>query len=147
MREILFRGKRTDNGEWVEGALDNFDKASTRILSKNRRSLWNISVIPETIGQFAGITDDNGKKIFEGDIVKTHYANARTKAEFIEEVVFRGCRFCAKTKLSGGGSVYSPLFDGTPHFSADKTVYMDRVEIIGNKYDNPELLAEREATE
>ena len=150
MREILFRGKRTDNGEWVEGYYEAGYVEEVGLvhyiwaLDHNEQMGELFYIYPETVGQFAGITDANGKKIFEGDIVKTHYANTANKADFIEEVVFRGCKFCAMAKLSGGGRMFITLFDGTPHVSADKTFYMDRVEVIGNIHDNPELLNERE---
>lgn len=142
MREIIFRGKPTAN-EWVYGGLDNYDETKPRILTKDRGGLWNIGVRAETVGQFTGLTDKNGKRIFEGDIVKTHYANAK-KADFVELVVFHCGKFCGMAKLQGGGRMYAPLADGVPHDPRDRSVYMDRVEVIGNIYDNPELLAERE---
>ena len=91
-REIEFRGRKADNKEWVYGYLvcipdgDSFDCYIISDFDERDSiyDLWKyaIKVIPETVGQYVGITDKNGKKIFEGDIVKDEYGR-------IMEVVWR----------------------------------------------------------
>ena len=127
-REILFRGKRTDNGEWIEGLVARYNpKFDCANIVDGFESL--VPVKTETVGQYTGLTDKNGKKIFEGDIVK-HYNHCDIK-EYSEDIgrVFyytETCRFLRTSKL---------FPDDCPeiHSSCE-------YEVIGNIYDNPELI-------
>ena len=151
-REILFRGKRLDNGEWAEGFymevqhVKDKSHVHTFILQKDKcletggPPDFMVEVDPSTVGQYTGLTDKNGVKIFEGDLVRTHYANAK-RCDFVEQVVFDGGRFCG-LYLSGRAKQWTPLPSGTPHIVQDKSVYMDWCEVIGNIHENPGLMEE-----
>lgn len=143
-----FRGKRKDNGEWVKGFYveSKYYEGGDlyRIIPENVQYCdyegyyIEYDVDPVTVGQYIGICDINETEIFEGDIIKTHYANAQ-KADFIETVVFHNGKFCGFYE-NNGCKQWATLYDGVPHLAIDKSVYMDSVEIIGNIHDNPELL-------
>ncbi len=77
MREILFRGKRIDNGEWVTGNLLCLDCSEYRIATSclcgedpNLLNVCAYEVDPETVGEYTGLTDKHGRKIFDGDVVE-----------------------------------------------------------------------------
>lgn len=127
MREILFRGKRTDNGKWIEGSLFLPDKPDTPTQICIGTNVVRISydVDPSTIGQYTGLTDKNGTKIFEGDIVTTKF-NERNKpyATIYDEEL---AAFIGRDKNN---------FNFTTLGCIDNSL----IEIIGNIHDNPELL-------
>lgn len=154
MREIKFRGKRIDNSEWIYGSLiqsfsgrtwikDNNDKFINPLRIKHGTTITAdfrcVEVIPETVGQFTGLKDKGGKEVYEGDVIKTWYVNAKNNSH-IETVVFRGGKFMAECKIGETGKIWATITDGTPHFVKDKSVYMTEYEVIDNVHDNPELL-------
>ncbi len=130
-REIKFRGKRIDNGEWVYGNLffdfDCTDKYAPFINWKYASYLGGIGeeeIEEEAVEQYTGLHDKNGKEIYEGDIVK--YRDSR--GQHIEKVIFdKGC-------------FYAGMHWGSSTRVAPKLINPRITEVIGNEYDNPELL-------
>lgn len=141
MREILFRGKCTDTGRWYEGQYIHLHKTTYCFKEDYDRNPdndihqivfeemmdWGLpnrhlraDVLPETVGQYTGLTDKNGKKIFEGDIFNIEYPETIVRNAVIEYVV---ASFYGST-----GFDYWELDD-----------YLE-IEVIGNIHDNPELM-------
>jgi len=87
MREIKFRGKRIDNGKWVYGSFVLVDNAFFIIKVLGTTSFDWIEIIPETVGQYTGLIDREGKEIYEGDILKSSYT------DFGHKVVFKNGSF------------------------------------------------------
>lgn len=127
MREIIFRGQRADNGEWTEGYLfKQWDR--TFLLWGMTGDIPNmIEVIPETVGQYTGVIDKNGKKVFEGDVVE--YAGSCGEIVFVER---RGAF------MSNEKDMHGEWLSNLPQYGTGI------MEIIGNIYDNKEILEDKE---
>lgn len=139
MREILFRGKRVDNGEWAEGfyyiATSGY-AGSDEVIGKpcymittgrwqasgaygERNELAEHKVIPESIGQFTSLTDKNGKRIFEGDIVEYN--------EELGEIAYHESEAMFVVEFDTWLTDFDHL-------------YGKDLEVIGNIHDNPEMM-------
>lgn len=129
MREILFRGKRIGSGEWVEGGVycGNFAWIINTDASGHFK---HYMVDPSTVGQYTGLTDRHGRRIFEGDILESHYDDLYPDNVTIEVVEwFRNGWYSRRPG------------DHDPDFLEEEGA-LPYSEIIGNIHDNPELLKE-----
>lgn len=137
MREIVFRGKRLDNGEWVEGYYISsscseieaviIPASSFAELNRNLRlevdEWWEVD--PTTVGQDTGLTDKNGKKIYEGDILDC--GDRITYVSWHKGCGTWDCKFVRyKDKLCSNG--------------IENAEWKYRATVIGNIHDNPEML-------
>ena len=137
MREILFRGKLKSNGEWAFGNL-NVSLRGTVIITPDETPVGKYGqVIPETVGQYTGLNDSKGNKIFEGDIVK--YKNT-------DGIKVNGVALTIIGKVNYNEKNASFAIDGTDKIGAKHYDYfpIKNIEVIGNIHDNPELLKEAE---
>lgn len=135
-REILFRGKRVDNGEWVHGKglqqckdelgneivaiFTDIVKSEKYIKKEGRYTLYYMPVKAETLGQYTGLKDKNGKKVFEGDLLEV--ANRKRDKECIADVIF----------LDGAFLLHFPNED-----LLDIKEVSECWVVIGNIHDNP----------
>ena len=128
MREILFRAKTIDSNEWIYGYyLKGKDKTYIAIKERENEAGWDIEeVIPETVGQYTGLKDKNGKMIFEGDIV-TGLFNYNKITGYIK--YGSDCTFYIERN-----GLYGILLNNAE----------DWLEVIGNIYGNPELILDHE---
>lgn len=152
-REILFRGKSANTGEWVEGFCVQFGETYSNIIIREIGKLNLYGVVPiyeheivisETVGQYTGLKDKNGRKIFEGDIIKC--------SDTINDIEFN-----AVVEFGNPNHDYSWGYQ-LKHISGEKPnldilcwVDMEEtgafIEVIGNIHDNPELVRKDEENE
>ena len=142
MREILFRGKRIDNGEWVEGFYNHIpcgrflcDEHCIQTIKQDGRIGQLYDVYDSTVEQFTGLTDKNGKKIFEGDIIREldgGMDGIPREACWDEDYMKFKCPLVRKHWAYG--------------YNACDLWQMQskNIEVIGNIHDNPELLGRAE---
>jgi uncharacterized phage protein (TIGR01671 family) len=122
-REIKFRGKMVDNGEWAYGYFTVIK--GTYYISEDVPDgvYFDHSVIPETVGQFTGLHDKNGKEIYEGDIVQT-------------DDYSKGAFFGINQPVKHIVIEYEELSTGMGF----RILHKDSAQVIGNIYENPELI-------
>lgn len=146
-REILFRGQHRRKGEkvkldgtpveskWVYGGICQFNEDRS-IIYQTEPEFQKYSVYTDTVGQYTGLKDKNGRKIFEGDIVRLFNRNGQEIMSYVVEWYSD----CSMFVLD--------CIDFDMEFDTDFTVfYGDEFEIVGNIYDNPELVRKDEENE
>lgn len=127
MRKILFRGKNIYTGEWVYGMPCATEKSGIYAVQTLKGGIFD--VIPETVGQYIGLSDKNGKQIFEGDVLQyTSQSTGDTSIEGVAVAEQWNCSCCY--------GVFGFAIDGGDLRDCN------RLEITGNIHDNPKLVEE-----
>ena len=119
MRDYIFHGKRVDNGEWVEGYL-GYNKVRKQYHIMDDVDLFPIPVHKESVGQYTGIKDKNGRKVFEGDIINIEYDTTTVEN-------------CVVTYVGA-------CFYGNTDFDSWELDYYVDIEVIGTVFENADLL-------
>ena len=147
-REILFKAKRTDNGEWIKGCLTIFENNAYIMEAENTYIRMHYTcedcvefdmraykVDKDTICQYTGLTDKNGNKIWENDIVKYHFGEEVAPIRFGE---YQSCFDSAKTAHIG----FYVDWNNNKALRKDLGYWVNMIDcnVIGNIFDNPELL-------
>lgn len=134
MREILFKAKRKDNGKWVDGyyqkRYDLLGNEEYLIFHTDSYKVWEYAeIVPETLCQFTGLCDKNGKKIWENDILMAHLDESYPEDATYETVEWGTAGWVTHETGSTDGE-YLDEFD------------LEHFEVVGNIFDNKELLQE-----
>ena len=168
MREILFRGRKVGNAQWVYGSLVTAEEfccilqVEPPLHPMEEPYLDGVTgtvdghftpVDPETVGQYTGLTDKNGKKIFEGDIVKCKHFYDNYDETFDSCKIRRAygkavdesngeCTYWRNYEVRMGDGRWVPRNGSDGHDVKQNYMQNHSVEVIGNIHDNPELLKE-----
>ena len=136
MKQILFRGKRVDNGEWVCGYLYRLSERLNPFIMFVNSNAESHEVILETVGQFTGLCDKNGNKIFEGDILETEGPDGTRYWDVVH--------FGHFNDDDNHGNEYIGFYVKSSNYTTSLLEMLlgehNYCYIIGNIYDNPELL-------
>lgn len=127
MRDILFKAKRIYDGKWVEGSVYRISEKHNPFIMLKDSFGESYEVDEDTICQYTGLADKNGNRIWENDVVKCNYNDYGEKGTYIGKVIFREdtCTFV--------------VTDGK---NTDYEWWNEEKEVIGNIFDNPELIGE-----
>ena len=128
MHEILFRGKNIDNGHWMYGTPISLKNGETYMNFEFMGMIDRTLVIPETVGQYTGLTDKNGVKIFEGDFVK------------YSEIDIDGSDLVGLGVISWNQKTACFTISNGAYRNDFCRMLIEEIEVISNIYDNPELM-------
>ena len=147
MRKILFRGKRKTNGKWIYGDYFRSKISNTELGGRVIHSItffqngeeFSYTIDPNTLGQFTGLTDKNGKKIFEGDILSIAQKSNGLgdyfypSIKYPANVIVKWDKCCWMWEVIAKQKYYLTFPDAWCHYEC---------EVIGNATDNPKMLPE-----
>lgn len=141
MREILFRGKNL-LGKWIEGDLLQYLDCEKKHIVRHSTGAGGQEVIPSTIGEYTGLKDKNGKRIFEGDIVKNEWCFIKGNS-IVRFGEYKSLDSSNDYQCGHLGFYLEHISDFNKRTVRKDIMYFaNKCEIIGNVFDNPEMLKE-----